>query len=146
MILAYFLLAEQANADTWLDLVARFMDQLPAMLTALAGVVTAIVIAKRGAARYDAAAADLAAVRDSVVNDHDRPMRYDLDDVAAALIALRGDIADVGTKVDEEAATRRSADAATNRKVDAAIAWAKAVTAEHHPESMHNAPGGDSSA
>lgn len=145
-------LAETVNADNALDLWAYLIVGLPGTI----GAVIAGVIGWKSRQSHADLRKSTEAIRESVVNGHPRPMRYDLDDVAAALIALRGDIADVAHKVDdldertgrigdetrEEAVTRRSADAATNAKVDEALAWAKAVTARHHPESMHDAPGG----
>lgn len=142
--------AEQATADTWLDLGARLVDAMPGILTAVAGAITAIVIAVRGARRHAEAADDIAAVRDSTVNGHPRPMRYDLDDVLVEVRAARAEVAEVKsqvTKLDERSArignevrrdrqARRAEDTRIRADLAKAIERSERVVAKYHPEAL----------
>lgn len=78
-----------ANADTALDLWAYLIIGLPGTI----GAVFAGIIGWKSRAAHLELAAKTDAIQESTVNDHDRPMRYDLDDVLAGLIAVRGDVA-----------------------------------------------------
>lgn len=103
---AWLILSEQAHAEDVMDLWARFIDGLPAVLAAIATGTAAIVIARRGAARHAETAirqeeqavqqaeqaAALAEVREQVSNDHTTNLRVDIDELAAAVRRLGGKV------------------------------------------------------
>lgn len=114
-----------ANADTALDLWAYLIIGLPGTI----GAVFAGIIGWKARASHLELAAKTDAIQESTVNDHDRPMRYDLDDVLAGLIAVRGDVAKlvdlqaedrellqtIGGEVREDRKVRRDEDQAPSR-------------------------------
>lgn len=159
MTLAFPPIASTSQDTWWWDIGVRLVDSMPGILTALAGVITAIVIARRGEARTNARTkrveANLDAVRESVVNDHPRPARYDLDDILAEVRTVSIQVARVddrqrkmcnqvdaldertsriGDEVRHDRDMRRIEDARIRRELAAAIDRAEHVIAKHHPE------------
>ncbi|MGB6246121.1 hypothetical protein [Gordonia sp. (in: high G+C Gram-positive bacteria)] len=111
------ILAEQASADTWMDIAARIVDASPALMTAAAGAAVAIRIAQKGATRHEETARTVAEqsktireIRESTVNSHDRPMRYDIDDLAAAVTTVTALTKTLGSEIREDRLARRSGD------------------------------------
>lgn len=128
------ILAEQANADTWLDIVARLVDTVPSVLTAAAGAAVAIMIARKGAARHEEAQQSIAEVRDSTVNDHTRPLRYDIDDVLTEVRKGRKLTEKLGAEVREDRDARRTADEKLATRITDLSGRVEAVISKHHPE------------
>lgn len=127
-------IAEQANADSWLDIFARLVDSLPGLITAAVGAVVSIAIARRGAARHEETQHSIAEVRDSTVNDHARPLRYDVDDVLREVRAGQALTERIGAEVREDRASRRAADDTLARRLDLLSHRVETSIAKHHPE------------
>ncbi|HMS75596.1 hypothetical protein [Gordonia sp. (in: high G+C Gram-positive bacteria)] len=91
-----------------------------------------------------------AAVRDSTVNDHPRPLRDDVDDVLSELRALRAEVAElraevraidertarIGTEVREDRTFRRDGDARVNKAVRDLEHRVDTVISKYHPEEL----------
>ncbi|AKJ72199.1 hypothetical protein TPA4_34 [Tsukamurella phage TPA4] len=113
---ALWILAEQADADSGWDILARLVDNAAAIIAAIAAAI-ALVLARRAGQRNDQNAAALERmeqttneVREHVANDHPN-LRADLDAKVAAL----------GKKLDTVIARMDSHDAAT-RELNASMA------------------------
>lgn len=136
--------AEPAQADSYFDVLARLVDSLPSLITAAAGAAVAIAIARKGAARHeetakkvDDQAATIEEIRESTVNSHQRPMRYDLDDVSDAVGEVKTLVETIGAEVREDRIARRAGDQALNDRLDKVVVRLDrqdAVTAKHHPD------------
>jgi len=150
--------AEPAQADSYFDVLARLVDSLPSLVTAAAGAAVAIAIARKGAARHeetakkvddqaatiqgtaqkvDDQAATIEEIRESTVNSHQRPMRYDLDDVATDVGEVKSLVETIGAEVREDRKARRTGDESLASRLDAlAIRLDRQdeIAAKHHPE------------
>ena len=129
--------AEQVNADSGLDLAAYLIVGLPGTIAAIfAGVIgwNARKSHRSLAAQNQSTADDVASIRDSTVNDHQRPMRYDVDDVLTEIRAVRVLAEKIGAEVREDRTTRREGDETLRRRLDTLSDRVETIIAKHHPE------------
>lgn len=136
--------AEQAQADSVFDLVARLIDNGAALIAAAVTGVTAIVIARKGGVRHEETAKQveeqaktIEEIRESTVNSHQRPMRYDLDDVSDAVGEVKALVETIGAEVREDRVARRAGDQALAGRLDelaVRLDRQDAIAAKHHPE------------
>lgn len=150
-----WLLAEQAQADSGWDILARLIDNASGIIAAIAAGIAMVAVRRAGrhhddtAEKLDQVSQDTEQIRESTVNSHTRPARYDIDDIArnltefrgdlsAAIVAVRGDLTELTSNVEalhdkvdqidqrsarigDEVRDEQHARIALGKKVDAAI-------------------------
>lgn len=144
---------EDIQADTWMDIIARIVDGAPALVAAVASGAVAIGIARKGAARHDETAEkvdnqakSIAEIRESTVNSHARPLRYDVDDVVLGIDEVKALAETLGSEVRGDRIARRLGDKHLAKQVEDLAAQVQQaveriekqdqIAKKHHPEDM----------
>ncbi|BDD83478.1 hypothetical protein TPB0596_32410 [Tsukamurella pulmonis] len=163
VMLAGLLLAEQAYADSGWDILARLVDNVGSIIGAIAAAIALIAVKRAGVRDEETKAAieqrheenraaiqqvaeSTEEIRESTVNSHEWPMRYDLDDLAAAVVSLHGTVATVASSVQElkgqvqELSDQQEDDRAARRAGDRGLAARveeqERIARLRHPDDM----------
>lgn len=162
--LAGWLLAEQADADSGWDILARLVDNAGGIIGAIAAAIALIAVKRAGQrdeetkavieqrheenrAAIQQVAASTEEIRESTVNSHERPMRYDIDDLAAAVVSLHGTVATIASSVQElkgqlqelgeQQEDDRAARRAGDRGLAARVEAQERIARLRHPDDMN---------
>ncbi|WP_052005427.1 hypothetical protein [Gordonia malaquae] len=93
--------------------------------------------ARRDGEQVEEQAKTIREIWESTVNSHQRPMRYDLDDVSDAVGDVRALVETIGAEVREDRVARRAGDQALPARLDelaVRLDRQDAIAAKHHSE------------